>query len=409
MVAKAVDRVAIMRRRVAQCGIAALLLGSIGSLSRSLASIEAAQVIREQSLQISILLGVFTAIPVVVAFLKNREIGLGLWLINTIVTVLLLYPAAERPDLLLFISIIFLVESHLWLTLPFSAIFSSVPPLLAVAANQFTVDAVAADPSLADRLLLAGLLYAICLSSVICFRFLQNELAVTRPRMAQLQRDVLNLTGANVGFQHYVALVEQRTMEEERKRISRDLHDTTGYVFATIRMTFEAVKGLLLREPKSVPPVLDKGIALCDEGLEQTRRAVRQLRDIEAARSTGLSYVSKIARNFENATGMHVALDFSNTRRAYGPAVEEAVHRMVQEGLTNAFRHGNASEVHIVLTEHASRLHISIRDNGRGAKRVDRDVGLSGMDERISNLGGQLSVSSDLPGFGLHAEIPVTR
>ncbi len=391
-----------------QTAITVALILSFSSLRDRLGSIEGAQAISSWEAQVEWLLVAHIALgPVVLAV--RRIPGLVLyWAVRLVLVVLLIHPAAVDPLVLVFVVAGFGAECCIWIRFPLDLLL----PGFAIATvlvpwNEFTRSALTTGRTvLAGYSLAFGLVVAILMAAA-GVKMMERERRRARDLVDKLERDVQLLTRANIGFQEYVMWIEQKTLQDERDRISREVHDTTGYMFTTIRMTFEAVKGLIGRDPAAVDGVLDQGIALCREGIHETRAAVRQLRRKGADEQRGLAYLTKIARNFENATHMSIVLDFTNCRSSYGAPINQAVHRMVQEGLTNSFRHGKANRVSVVLMEVRDQLHVMIDDDGTGARHVDRDVGLAGMDERIRDLGGTLYVFPDQPGFSLRAEIPV--
>ena len=90
--------------------------------------------------------------------------------------------------------------------------------------------------------------------------------------------------------------------------------------------------------------------------------------------------------------------------------IEEAdftIYRLVQEAMTNALRHGKATEIRIYFTHDENKLRIRVQDNGRGAKLINESYGLIGMRDRIRQLGGALEVETQIDsGFILSAWIP---
>ena len=87
--------------------------------------------------------------------------------------------------------------------------------------------------------------------------------------------------------------------------------------------------------------------------------------------------------------------------------IDLLLYRLVQEGLTNAFRHGRASEVSVNLWITTDELTVAIKDNGRGAAVIEEGVGLSGIRQRVGGLGGSLSYKAGTDGFSLSVRVPV--
>jgi signal transduction histidine kinase len=142
-------------------------------------------------------------------------------------------------------------------------------------------------------------------------------------------------------------------------------------------------------------------------GLADTRRSLRILRSAEEGLPRGMAALRKMISVFQSATGVEVNLQIY----AKVPVIENPTHfltvyRFVQEGLTNAFRHGEASEVTIRFQQNGDWLHTAVVDNGKGNQAIQEGLGLKGMRERIESLGGSIRYTSVM-GLAVHANIPI--
>jgi signal transduction histidine kinase len=104
-----------------------------------------------------------------------------------------------------------------------------------------------------------------------------------------------------------------------------------------------------------------------------------------------------------------VEIESGNMRRDYGPAVNAALTRIVQEAFTNSVRHGKAARIVIQFWEFPGNLTMIVSDNGIGSRHIVKGIGLAGMEERLAALGGALELSSpEDGGFRLKVDIPLT-
>jgi signal transduction histidine kinase len=225
--------------------------------------------------------------------------------------------------------------------------------------------------------------------------------------MLRIDRTVKALSEANLDFQELATRVQSETEEQERKRIAREVHDIVGYTLTNIQMMMEAATDLAKGRKEGLEDLLVKSRNQAQRGLLETRRAMRNLRETPVLRSSGMRRIAEVARIFERATKVSVHVHFGNAPQSFGGAVDQVVYRTVQESLTNALRHGNATEisVHFWVVEGAVR--ISISDNGEGSKEIVPGVGLAGMTERIAQLGGTMKAENLPFGFHVLAEIPL--
>ncbi len=225
--------------------------------------------------------------------------------------------------------------------------------------------------------------------------------------MLRIDRTVKALSEANLDFQELATRVQSETEEQERKRIAREVHDIVGYTLTNIQMMMEAATDLAKGRKEGLEDLLVKSRNQAQRGLLETRRAMRNLRETPVLRSSGMRRIADVARIFERATKVSVHVHFGNVPPSFGTAVDEVVYRTVQESLTNALRHGNATEISVNFWAVDSAVRISISDNGEGSKEIVPGVGLAGMMERIAQLGGTMKAENLPFGFHVLAEIPL--
>lgn len=114
----------------------------------------------------------------------------------------------------------------------------------------------------------------------------------------------------------------------------------------------------------------------------------------------------KLVENFQEVTGIQVNLELTTLSEGLSPREEKTLYRVIQEGMTNAFRHGQADAIRIILGEEPAAYECVIRDNGCGAAKVEEGIGLKGMRERVEALGGSLTARPTKAGFILRCRLP---
>lgn len=236
----------------------------------------------------------------------------------------------------------------------------------------------------------------------------------SRAVAVRLQENVLTLTQANLRFMQYAATAEARSKEEERTRITRDIHDSLGYALTNILAMARLIARLAPTSTTTPPPTPTDQIAeiagevegQAQEGLLQMRGAVRKLRATRDDQATGPSAVLRLVRTFSMATGIAVRADFSNAVWPEHPGADEVLYHIVQESLTNAFRHGHATEIDVVFSRVNRGIRVVVEDNGVGAGIVEFGVGLDGMAERAQALGGYAAAEPIGDGFRVAGWLP---
>jgi signal transduction histidine kinase len=226
-------------------------------------------------------------------------------------------------------------------------------------------------------------------------------------QIERLDGAVKALSSANVDFQDYATRVRFQSQDEERRRITREIHDIVGYTLMNVHMMMEAALDIHAHDRPGLPELLARARDQAQVGLFETRAAMRSLRALPALETRGMARVHDIVRIFENATGVAVELNTGNCPDTFGDVLDDLLYRLVQESLANAFRHGNASAVTVNLWLTNGSLRVTISDNGVGAKEIVPGIGLAGMRERIVPLGGTIQAYSLPRGFRVHAELPL--
>jgi signal transduction histidine kinase len=201
-----------------------------------------------------------------------------------------------------------------------------------------------------------------------------------------------------------------RVQEDERRTISRELHDHLGQMLTGLRFQLEAVR----RDAGGpLQPILAETIGSTDEMIRYLREMTQQLRP-RVLDDLGLAPALEWHLNlFQRQTGVTATLDASLPPQRLPGDLETAVFRVVQEALTNVARHAGTTTANVTLTTDANKLIVEITDRGRGfdpdAVQARRDsLGLTGLCERVIIAGGRPEIFSRIgQGTRIHAEFPL--
>jgi signal transduction histidine kinase len=199
--------------------------------------------------------------------------------------------------------------------------------------------------------------------------------------------------------------------EEERRRISRELHDQTGQHLAALLLGLKTLNNSTNNGSTALHTSLFQLQKLTERLVEETHHLAWELRPA-ALDDLGLetaitNYVEKWSERNSIALDFHSGLN----KLRLPPPVETAVFRIVQEALTNVLKHAQASRVSVMLEYRYDELLVIVEDNGCGFQpEGERNgLGLVGIHERIALVGGKLNIES-APGLGttLVIRIPAT-
>ena len=207
-----------------------------------------------------------------------------------------------------------------------------------------------------------------------------------------------------------------QAQDEERRRIARELHDSTGQDLAALTMNL----GYLRVRAEHVNPEISDPAANCEDLARQIStelRTISYLLHPPLLDQMGLaSALDWFIEGFKSKTEIDVALDLPTNLERLPRDVETAMFRIVQEGLTNIHRHSGSSTAAVVLHHDRNDITLQIKDEGKGIpkealSKIGRGqsvgVGLRGMRERVSDLGGHMEIRSSGKGTELKFIIPM--
>lgn len=202
--------------------------------------------------------------------------------------------------------------------------------------------------------------------------------------------------------QRAAALAERKQAEttsifKERNRIAREIHDTLAQVLTGVIVQMETAKVVVANNPKA-RTLIDETYNVAREGLSEARRSVWALRPPLLDRE-GLSHtLQRLVNGLTTGTTIQTQCNIQVPPYPLSSDIETNLLRIVQEATTNTIKYANASLISVELTFDAQTIRLQVQDNGDGFN-LDRlhngqGFGLVGMRERIQNLGGKLSVTS---------------
>lgn len=186
-----------------------------------------------------------------------------------------------------------------------------------------------------------------------------------------------------------------KAQEDERRHISRELHDEAGQALVTLKYSLVAVSNELPGSNKAAKKQLADSTALIDQTVERIRLLAQSLRP-PVLEVGGLNMsLDDFCQEFAARTRLHV--NYRGQEIPYLPdAIGISLFRFVQEALTNILKHAQATQVEVTMEYRKNEIKLSVADNGRGMEEFSHSsgIGLLGIDERLKLLEGNLSIHS---------------
>lgn len=218
-------------------------------------------------------------------------------------------------------------------------------------------------------------------------------------RLVDIQRkQKRRLVMTNIQLGQYAGTLEHLATSRERNRLARELHDTLAHTLSGVAVNLEAIKTMLAPGQAGVMAMLDHSLSATRSGLEETRRALQDLR-AGPLEDLGLELaLRRLVQAQAERAGLETEVYICASLPVLPPDVEQSLYRIAQEALENIVQHAGARRVCLSLKSEANRIELTVGDDGRGfnlKKAVGEGrFGIQGMRERAAVVGGTLSLES---------------
>ncbi len=200
--------------------------------------------------------------------------------------------------------------------------------------------------------------------------------------------------------------------DEERRKFSRELHDSLGQYLAGVKMNLD-----MFSQAKPNDELLSKAIQLLDQSIAETR-TISHLLHPPLLDEIGFASAAKwYLEGFSERSGVEVKVDIPDNLGRLPRHLELGLFRVLQESLTNIHRHSKSAKAEVTLKPYGEKIILQVKDYGKGispellrtfrTKGTTFGVGLTGMRERVRELGGQLDIQSNPAGTQISVTLPL--
>jgi signal transduction histidine kinase len=206
-----------------------------------------------------------------------------------------------------------------------------------------------------------------------------------------------------------------KAQEDERKRISRELHDETGQALMVIRLYLGMLDGEV--RTRAAKGRIQELLGVVDRTIEGIRRIIGRLSPLVLQELGLIAAIRKEAKDLARNAGVMTRVAIGDDVGRMAPEVETAIYRVVQESLHNVAKHAQAHNVNVQMSRSKGQLRLQIDDDGVGLSATQQGpgprratFGMAGMRERISTLGGTMRTSSKKGhGTSISITVPVSE
>jgi len=362
-------------------------------------------------------LGISIALSIIIFLfmvnVKNRHVNYFFYFIKTLLVIFTGYPSGGyfNIKLVLLCSLVLEIILHgrLWKDVIISIIILIGSCFFIIYTKHSFIDwgVSLVELTISDLLLLIIYpFFIIILCSII--KLFEYQISSIRQIAERLKDGGANLAETNIYLQEQILTIENEAVESERKRVSREIHDIVGHTLMSIILMMKQVLQMKIKYPSDVKKLLVQTHDQAKEGLEETRKALTILKEKKALNIPLMNAVHRLINAFQG-TYVSIHVEFSNSPNDFGDPLNGIIYRFIQEGITNAIRHGNANEINIYFWLDDDTLQIVISDNGIGCEQFVLGIGLNGIGERMAQIHGRFETQNVSKGFKLIAYIPFTR
>lgn len=222
-------------------------------------------------------------------------------------------------------------------------------------------------------------------------------------RKAQAEKDAILIRERDKGL---TAVIEAQ--EDERKRISKDLHDGIGQQLSGLKMAFQRLEGQLLQEIPHRKEELKQLVTIISESADEVRNISHQMMPRALTEYGLIPATEDMLSKSLGPSGINYEFEHYAIEGRLNERLEVSLYRIIQELINNIIKHSSAKQVNIQLFKNAGRIILIIEDNGKGFdhQSTSEGHGLLNIKSRLNSLNGEVNYSPS-PGSGTVATIRI--
>ncbi len=255
---------------------------------------------------------------------------------------------------------------------------------------------------------------------VTLFSIANKSLVAQRERSAmlldQLEASNNEREEANTQLQKYANEVEELTIDRERTRMAREIHDTLGHYLTILSIQLETISKLQECDPIRAMVEAAEARRVTAQSIQEVRNAVAALRPSSIATLSLPAALTQLTDEFgATSRETELTLDLETQLPPLSPDLQLALYRVAQEALTNIRKHAQATKVLLRLRYEENMLELVVLNNGKSmseksVKLVGSGFGLLGVRERIELLGGNVTYGSEeTEGYRVTVRVPLMK
>lgn len=280
-----------------------------------------------------------------------------------------------------------------WLTIPLSLLliisnydfFNTLFPLVNADA-YFEV-----YTSTTRGLLQLGINFLDIINLLFFILFLMIYIANEVQENERMTQELIMVHQVNHELENYAAVSEKIAEDKERKRLAREIHDTLGHALTGIAAGVDACIAMIDINPQATKKQLMVISKVVRQGIVDVRNSLNKLRPGALEQHGFKGAIENMIEEFTSVSDLTISLDYRLDKVDFENTKEDILFRVIQESVTNAVRHGDATHIDISLYIEDNNLYLKIQDNGQGCEEIHYGFGLKQMKERLGMINGKVA------------------
>lgn len=280
-----------------------------------------------------------------------------------------------------------------WLTIPLSLLliisnydfFNTLFPLVNADA-YFEV-----YTSTTRGLLQVGINFLDIINLLFFILFLMIYIANEVQENERMTQELIMVHQVNHELENYAAVSEKIAEDKERKRLAREIHDTLGHALTGIAAGVDACIAMIDINPEATKKQLTVISKVVRQGIVDVRNSLNKLRPGALEQHGFKGAIENMIEEFTSVSDLTISLDYRLDKVDFENTKEDILFRVIQESVTNAVRHGDATHIDISLYIEDNSLYLKIQDNGQGCEEIHYGFGLKQMKERLGMINGKVA------------------
>lgn len=280
-----------------------------------------------------------------------------------------------------------------WLTIPLSLLliisnydfFNTLFPLVNADA-YFEV-----YTSTTRGLLQVGINFLDIINLLFLILFLMIYIANEVQENERMTQELIMVHQVNHELENYAAVSEKIAEDKERKRLAREIHDTLGHALTGIAAGVDACIAMIDINPEATKKQLMVISKVVRQGIVDVRNSLNKLRPGALEQHGFKGAIENMIEEFTSVSDLTISLDYRLDKVDFENTKEDILFRVIQESVTNAVRHGDATHIDISLYIEDNSLYLKIQDNGQGCEEIHYGFGLKQIKERLGMINGKVA------------------